>query len=124
MANLLNEALAGVSQLMPLQNITLKTLERVLVKGFTQSQISEVEAVAHIQPLTPFEVSKIGGGEVLSAKIAYKFYIRGDLANVLNSLSNKDTLIIWQGKEFQCYSKDDYSLNGWIKAIGVAVQNV
>ena len=124
MANLLNEALAGVSQLMPLQNITLKTLERVLVKGFTQSQISEVEAVAHIQPLTPFEVSKIGGGEVLSAKIAYKFYIRGDLANVLNSLSNKDTLIVWQGKEFQCYSKDDYSLNGWIKAIGVAVQNV
>ena len=124
MANLLNEALAGVSQLMPLQNITLKTLERVLVQGFTQSQISEVEAVAHIQPLTPFEVSKIGGGEVLSAKIAYKFYIRGDLANVLNSLSNKDTLIIWQGKEFQCYSKDDYSLNGWIKAIGVAVQNV
>lgn len=124
MANLLNEALAGVSQLMPLQNITLKTLERVLVKGFTQSQISEVEAVAHIQPLTPFEVSKIGGGEVLSAKIAYKFYIRGDLANVLNSLSNKDTLIIWQGKEFQCYSKDDYSLNGWIKAIGVVVQNV
>ena len=124
MANLLNEALAGVSQLMPLQNITLKTLERVLVQGFTQSQISEVEAVAHIQPLTPFEVSKIGGGEVLSAKIAYKFYIRGDLANVLNSLSNKDTLIIWQGKEFQCYSKDDYSLNGWIKAICVAVQNV
>lgn len=124
MANLLNEALAGVSQLMPLQNITLKTLERVLVQGFTQSQISEVEAVAHIQPLTPFEVSKIGGGEVLSAKIAYKFYIRGDLANVLNSLSNKDTLIVWQGKEFQCYSKDDYSLNGWIKAIGVAVQNV
>ena len=124
MANLLNEALAGVSQLMPLQNITLKTLERVPIKGFTQSQISEVEAVAHIQPLTPFEVSKIGGGEVLSAKIAYKFYIRGDLANVLNSLSNKDTLIIWQGKEFQCYSKDDYSLNGWIKAIGVAVQNV
>ena len=124
MANLLNEALAGVSQLMPLQNITLKTLERVLIKGFTQSQISEVQAVAHIQPLTPFEVSKIGGGEVLSAKIAYKFYIRGDLANVLNSLSNKDTLIIWQGKEFQCYSKDDYSLNGWIKAIGVAVQNV
>ncbi len=124
MANLLNETLAGVSQLMPLQNITLKTLERVLVQGFTQSQISEVEAVAHIQPLTPFEVSKIGGGEVLSAKIAYKFYIRGDLANVLNSLSNKDTLIVWQGKEFQCYSKDDYSLNGWIKAIGVAVQNV
>lgn len=124
MANLLNEALAGVSQLMPLQNITLKTLERVLVQGFTQSQISEVQAVAHIQPLTPFEVSKIGGGEVLSAKIAYKFYIRGDLANVLNSLSNKDTLIVWQGKEFQCYSKDDYSLNGWIKAIGVAVQNV
>ena len=124
MANLLNEALAGVSQLMPLQNITLKTLERVLVQGFTQSQISEVEAVAHIQPLTPFEVSKIGGGEVLSAKIAYKFYIRGDLANVLNSLSNKDTLIVWQGKEFQSYSKDDYSLNGWIKAIGVAVQNV
>ena len=124
MANLLNEALAGVSQLMPLQNITLKTLERVLVKGFTQSQISEVQAVAHIQPLTPFEVSKIGGGEVLSAKIAYKFYIRGDLANVLNSLSNKDTLIVWQGKEFQCYSKDDYSLNGWVKAIGVAVQNV
>lgn len=124
MANLLNEALAGVSQLMPLQNITLKTLERVLIKGFTQSQISEVQAVAHIQPLTPFEVSKIGGGEVLSAKIAYKFYIRGDLANVLNSLSNKDTLIIWQGKEFQCYSKDDYSLNGWVKAIGVAVQNV
>ena len=124
MANLLNEALAGVSQLMPLQNITLKTLERVLIKGFTQSQISEVQAVAHIQPLTPFEVSKIGGGEVLSAKIAYKFYIRGDLANVLNSLSNKDTLIIWQGKEFQCYSKDDYSLNGWVKAIGVAVQDV
>lgn len=124
MANLLNEALAGVSQLMPLQNITLKTLERVLVQGFTQSQISEVQAVAHIQPLTPFEVSKIGGGEVLSAKIAYKFYIRGDLANVLNSLSNKDTLIIWQGKEFQCYSKDDYSLNGWVKVIGVAVQNV
>ena len=124
MANLLNEALAGVSQLMPLQNITLKTLERVLIKGFTQSQTSEVQAVAHIQPLTPFEVSKIGGGEVLSAKIAYKFYIRGDLANVLNSLSNKDTLIIWQGKEFQCYSKDDYSLNGWVKAIGVAVQNV
>lgn len=124
MANLLNEALAGVSQLMPLQNITLKTLERVLVQGFTQSQTSEVQAVAHIQPLTPFEVSKIGGGEVLSAKIAYKFYIRGDLANVLNSLSNKDTLIIWQGKEFQCYSKDDYSLNGWVKAIGVAVQNV
>ena len=124
MANLLNEALAGVSQLMPLQNITLKTLERVLIKGFTQSQISEVQAVAHIQPLTPFEVSKIGGGEVLSAKIAYKFYIRGDLANVLNSLSNKDTLIVWQGKEFQCYSKDDYSLNGWVKAIGVAVQNV
>lgn len=124
MANLLNEALAGVSQVMPLQNITLKTLERVLVKGFTQTKESEIQAVAHIQPLTPFEVAKIGGGEVLSAKIAYKFYIRGDLANVLNALDNKDTLILWDSKEFQCYSKDDYSLNGWVKVIGTAFKNV
>lgn len=124
MANVLNEALNGVSQLMPLQNITLKTIKRVLNKGFTQSETSEMQAVAHTQPLTPFEVSKIGGGEVLSSKIAYKFYIRGDLAQVLNFLDNKDTLIEWNGREFQCYSKDDYSLNGWVKVIATAVRDV
>ena len=122
--NVLNEALNGVSVLMPLQNITLKTQIRELVKGFTQTRTEEVSAVAHTQPLTPSEVAKIGGGEVLNSKIAQKFYIRGDNAQILSSLHNADTLIEWDGKEWQAYSKDDYSLNGWVKIIATAVQNV
>lgn len=130
--NVLNEALNGVSVLMPLQNIKLKTQIRELVKGFTQTRTEEVSAVAHTQPLTPSEVAKIGGGEVakigvgevLNSKIAQKFYIRGDNAQILSSLHNADTLIEWDGKEWQAYSKDDYSLNGWVKIIATAVQNV
>ena len=122
--NVLNEALNGVSVLMPLQNIKLKTQIRELVKGFTQTRTEEVSAVAHTQPLTPSEVAKIGGGEVLNSKIARKFYIRGDNAQILSSLHNADTLIEWDGKEWQAYSKDDYSLNGWVKIIATAVQNV
>lgn len=122
--NVLNEALNGVSVLMPLQNIKLKTQIRELVKGFTQTRTEEVSAVAHTQPLTPSEVAKIGGGEVLNAKIAQKFYIRGDNAQILSSLHNADTLIEWDGKQWQAYSKDDYSLNGWVKIIATAVQNV
>lgn len=122
--NVLNEALNGVSTLMPLQKITLITQRRELVKGFTQTTTDKVDAVAHIQPLTPSEVAKIGGGEVLSAKIAQKFYIRGDNAQILSSLHNADTLIEWDGKQWQAYSKDDYSLNGWVKIIATAVQNV
>lgn len=122
--NVLNEALNGVSVLMPLQNIKLKTQIRELVKGFTQTRTEEVSAVAHTQPLTPSEVAKIGSGEVLNSKIAQKFYIRGDNAQILSSLHNADTLIEWDGKEWQTYSKDDYSLNGWVKIIATAVQNV
>jgi hypothetical protein len=122
--NVLNEALNGVSTLMPLQKITLITQRRELVKGFTQTTTDKVDAVAHIQPLTPSEVAKIGGGEVLNAKIAQKFYIRGDNAQILSSLHNADTLIEWDGKQWQAYSKDDYSLNGWVKIIATAVQNV
>ncbi len=122
--NVLNEALNGVSVLMPLQNITLKTQIRELVKGFTQTRTEAVQAVAHTQPLTPSEVAKIGAGEVLNSKIAQKFYIRGDNAQILSSLHNADTLIEWGGKEWQAHSKDDYSLNGWVKIIATAVQNV
>lgn len=122
--NVLNEALNGVSVLMPLQNIKLKTQIRELVKGFTQTRTDEVSAVAHTQPLTPSEVAKIGGSEVLNSKMAQKFYIRGDNAQILSSLHNADTLIEWDGKEWQAYLKDDYSLNGWVKIIATAVQNV
>lgn len=122
MANLLNEALNGVSALLPLQKITIKQIKREIVNGFPASTSEELESYAHAQPLTPAELAKLG--ETLKAKIAYKFYINKDLIEVLHFLSNTEAKILWDSKEFEVYSKDDWSQNGWIKVIATAVANV
>ncbi len=122
MANLLNEAINGVSSLLPLQKITIKQIKREIVNGFPTSTSEELESYAHAQPLTPAELAKLG--ETLKAKIAYKFYINKDLIEVLHFLSNSEAKILWDSKEFEVYSKDDWSQNGWIKVIATAVANV
>lgn len=126
MLNVLNEAMPHIQGLIAQQSIKIVTKKRIIDKGIPKTEISEIETFAQIQALTPFEIAKISDNAFSGANV-YKFYIVGDLAKVINFLDNADSLIIWQGIEYEVYSKSDYSLNGWIQVIASAkkaVENV
>lgn len=114
--NLLNEALPSIQGLIKNQKITIKTLKIENVRGFSYVSADEVETIAQIQPLTPFDIEKITQG-TLDSKSFFNFWIFGNLAKVLNSLNYTDCEIIWGKRVFSVFSKDDWSQNGWIKVI-------
>lgn len=123
MANVLNDALPHIQGLIPNQNITILQKNKVLANGFPKVETKELNATAHIQPLTPFAMQKLGDSLFNSQK-AYKFYILGNLAEVDGFLGNADSLIIWDKVEYSVYSKTDYSQNGWIQVIATPTQAV
>ena len=123
MANVLNEALPHIQGLLTNQNIKILQKSKVLVNGFPKTETIELNATAHIQPLTPFAMQKLGDSLFNSQK-AFKFYILGNLAEVASFLDNADSLIIWNGVEYSAFSKTDYSQNGWIQVIATPAQKV
>ena len=82
----------------------------------------ELETIAHIQPVTPFEIAKLTDSTIDSPAI-YRFYFLDDLANVLNSLESKTSLIKWGDKLFRVNAKSDWSQNGWIKVTAHQIQD-
>lgn len=114
--NLLNEALPALQGLIQNQNIEIINKEIQNVNGFPQEIESEVKTFAHIQPINPNELVKLTGGTLDSNKY-FRFYCLGNLAQVLSSVSKTDSLILWNESYFRVFSKEDWSLNGWIMVI-------
>lgn len=114
---LLDDALELIDNLIPRQNITIVTESNTNVDGFPQTIETEIETIAHIQPLTPFEVKKLTEA-VIGSNEYYKFWIVGNLAEVQTIINNKKTVIKWNNKEYSIFSKEDWSLNGWIQVVG------
>ena len=112
--NILQNALNHITALISNQKITIITEKAVNNNGFASVESSEVETIAHIQPLTPREVEKIADGSLGNVAI-YRFYFLKDLGQVLSSLNNENSLIIWGNRTFKAHSKSDWSQNGWIK---------
>lgn len=116
MINVLSEALPHVDALIMRKPITIIKRELVNNKGFASSTETSLNTLAHAQPLTSFEIVKLTDS-TLDSKSVYKFYFIGDLAEVLNFLNCKDCEIIFEGRRFSVYSKDDWAKNGWLKVI-------
>lgn len=116
MINVLSEALPHVDALIMRKPITIIKREIVNNKGFASSTETSLNTLAHAQPLTSFEIVKLTDS-TLDSKSVYKFYFIGDLAEVLNFLNCKDCEIIFEGRRFSVYSKDDWAKNGWLKVI-------
>ncbi len=117
MINLLSNALPYLQGL--IKNEKIKIVNKYIenVNGFSQEFNLSLEAVAHIQPVNPKELIKLTSG-TLDSNSYYKFWIIGDLANVLNSLNKTDCEIIYKDKTYSVFSKEDWSQNGWIMVIG------
>lgn len=116
MINVLSEALPHVDALIMRKPITIIKREIVNNKGFASSTETSLNTLAHAQPLTSFEIVKLTDS-TLDSKSVYKFYFIGNLAEVLNFLNCKDCEIIFEGRRFSVYSKDDWAKNGWLKVI-------
>lgn len=114
--NLLNEALPALQGLIQNQNIAIINKEIQNVNGYPQEIESRIETFAHIQPINPNELLKLTSGTLDSNKY-YRFYCIGNLAQVLGSVSKTDSLILWNDSYFRVFSKEDWSLNGWIMVI-------
>lgn len=112
--NILQNALNHITALISNQKITIITEKAINSNGFAVVESSEVETIAHIQPVTPREVEKIADGSLGNVAI-YRFYFLKDLAEVLSSLNNENSTIIWGNRTFKAHSKSDWSQNGWIK---------
>ena len=112
--NILQNALNHITALISNQRITIITEKSINKNGFAVVESKEVETIAHIQPVTPREVEKIADGSLGNVAI-YRFYFLKDLAEVLSSLNNENSLIIWGNRTFKAHSKSDWSQNGWIK---------
>ena len=112
--NILQNALNHITALISNQKITIITEKSINQNGFAVVESNEVETIAHIQPVTPREVEKIADGSLGSVAI-YRFYFLKDLAEVLSSLNNENSLIIWGERTFKAHAKSDWSQNGWIK---------
>ena len=112
--NILQNALNHITALISNQKITIITEKSTNSNGFAVVESKEVETIAHIQPVTPREVEKIVDGSLGNVAI-YRFYFLKDLAEVLSSLNNENSLIIWGNRTFKAHSKSDWSQNGWIK---------
>lgn len=114
---LLEDALELIDNLIPRQDISIITKDKVLVDGFPQTVEVELDSIAHVQPLTPFEVKKLTEA-VIGSNEYFKFWIVGNLAEVQNIINNKETVIKWNNKRYSIFSKEDWSLSGWIQVIG------
>ena len=112
--NILQNALNHITALIRNQKIKIITEKSINQNGFAVVESSEVETIAHIQPVTPREVEKIADGSLGSVAI-YRFYFLKDLAEVLSSLNNDNSFIIWGNRTFKAHAKSDWSQNGWIK---------
>lgn len=121
MLNVLKNAIPNLTGLLKQEKITIVNLTLKNVNGFPVSEVSRLETYAHIQPLNPNEIQKITSG-TLDTAVMYRFYIIDNLADVLNSINNKDSLIEWNERRFKVYSKTDWSLNGWIVIYGTETQ--
>ncbi|WP_291952727.1 hypothetical protein [Campylobacter sp.] len=115
--NLLNEALPSIFNLIPKENIKILNKHIENIDGFPNEFILEVESFACVQPVNPSELNKITNA-TLDSQNYYKFFIIGNLANVLNSLKKIDSKIIYKNQTFGVFSKEDWSSNGWIMVIG------
>ena len=112
--NILQNALNHITALIRNQKIKIITEKATNSNGFAVVESKEVETIAHIQPVTPREVEKIADGSLGNVAI-YRFYFLKDLGQVLSSLNNENSLIIWDNRTFKAHSKSDWSQNGWIK---------
>lgn len=121
MLNVLKNAIPNLTGLLKQEKITIINLTLKNVNGFPISEETKLETHAHIQPINPNEIQKITSG-TLDTAIMYRFYIIDNLADVLNSINNKDSLIEWNERRFKVYSKTDWSLNGWIVIYGTETQ--
>lgn len=115
--SLLSNALPSIKALIPNSPVTIKSEVKKLVKGFTQSEVSEFETFAHIQPISSANTQTIANTGLLLGEKSYKFYFINDLPSVLGILDNKETSIVWKGREYSVYSKEDWTQNGWIKVL-------
>lgn len=120
MVNVLINAIPHLQGLIKNEKITIlnKSLENV--NGFPVETIKEIDTFCHLQPLNPVEVSKLTSA-TLDSGIYYKFYIIDNLASVLSSIYNVDSVVKWKDRTFKIFSKEDWSLNGWIMVIGTQI---
>lgn len=117
---LLNEALPALQGLIKNQNVSIINKELTNENGFPKETYTEIESFAHIQPINPSELAKLTSG-TLDTKNYYRFYFIGNLSQVLSSISKTDAEIIWNNSNFRVFSKEDWSLNGWIMVIGTQI---
>ncbi|EAL7532979.1 hypothetical protein DUZ16_06550 [Campylobacter jejuni] len=120
MVNLLMNAMPHLQGLIKNENITIinKSIENV--NGFPVETETSINTFCHLQPVNPSEIAKLTSG-TLDSNNYYKFYIIDNLAEVLSSISKTDCVIKWSDKSFKVFSKEDWSLNGWIMVIGTQI---
>lgn len=120
MVNLLMNAMPHLQGLIKDENITIinKSIENV--NGFPVETETSINTFCHLQPVNPSEIAKLTSG-TLDSNNYYKFYIIDNLAEVLSSVSKTDCVIKWGDKSFKVFSKEDWSLNGWIMVIGTQI---
>lgn len=120
MVNLLMNAMPHLQGLIKNENITIinKSIENV--NGFPVETETSINTFCHLQPVNPSEIAKLTSG-TLDSNNYYKFYIIDNLAEVLSSVSKTDCVIKLGDKSFKVFSKEDWSLNGWIMVIGTQI---
>lgn len=120
MVNLLMNAMPHLQGLIKNENITIinKSIENV--NGFPVETETSINTFCHLQPVNPSEIAKLTSG-TLDSNNYYKFYIIDNLAEVLSSISKTDCVIKWSDNSFKVFSKEDWSLNGWIMVIGTQI---
>ncbi|HEH6263695.1 TPA: hypothetical protein SHR85_001614 [Campylobacter jejuni] len=120
MVNLLMNAMPHLQGLIKNENITIinKSIENV--NGFPIETETSINTFCHLQPVNPSEIAKLTSG-TLDSNNYYKFYIIDNLAEVLSSVSKTDCVIKWGDRSFKVFSKEDWSLNGWIMVIGTQI---
>lgn len=120
MVNLLINAMPHLQGLIKNENITIinKSIENV--NGFPIETETSINTFCHLQPVNNSEIAKLTSG-TLDSNNYYKFYIIDNLAEVLSSVSKTDCIIKWSDKSFKVFSKEDWSLNGWIMVIGTQI---
>lgn len=120
MVNLLMNAMPHLQGLIKNENITIinKSIENM--NGFPVETETSINTFCHLQPVNPSEIAKLTSGTIDSNNY-YKFYIIDNLAEVLSSVSKTDCVIKWGDKSFKVFSKEDWSLNGWIMVIGTQI---
>lgn len=121
--NVLLEALEGVGDLIAPVPIIIEKEEQILTNGFPVTTSTTYDTYAHIQPLTPFEITKLTDSS-LDSRSFFRFWILGDLIKVLNMLNQTMCSITFENRKFTIFSKDDWVGNGWIEVVGTEVKNV